>query len=366
MQKQLVFFLFFISFFGWSQAQVSVNDLIFDKTTHNFGTVFSNETALSAKYTFTNTSTNILYVNDVDASCGCTNPRVTKDTVYPGESASILAEFNPTGFFGHVTKHVYMRGNFTDAYQVELEFVADVQSEYNASKDQPYYKGQFGYLVLEKTDFSWGNILSNSQFTDTLKLINDGYHDITISKMVNTPQFATIRNLPLTLAPNTKSYLLLDVDLTKIDTVGSVYSFIQFATNDRFFPQKEISYNFNAVIDYTKMKKRHVRKAPHIFLSTNAIEMGEMYSGTIRTKKVTISNNGKSDLKLQRIDSDCTCALLEPRKRILKPGESVEVEVKYDSIHKKGVQVKRINIYTNDPINPLITIFVHATVKSKG
>lgn len=366
MQKQLISLFLFTFFWAGVLAQVAASDLVFDKKSHNFGSVFSNETALSAKYTFTNNGSNPLFINDVDASCGCTNPRVTKDTVYPGESASVFAEFNPTGFFGQVTKYVYLRGNFTDDYQVELQFVAEVQSEYSPAKDQPYHKGQFGYLVLEKTDFSWGNILSTSKFTDTLKLINDGYHDITISKMVSLSQFATIRNLPLTVAPGTKSFLLLDLDLTDIDTVGSIHRYIQFATNDRFFPQKEISYSFNAVIDFTKMKKRHVRNAPRIFLSTNAVEMGEMYSGTIRTKKVTISNKGKSNLKLYRIDSDCTCALVEPSKRIVKPGESMQVEVKYDSIHKKGVQVKRINLYTNDPINPLVTIFVHAAVKSKG
>jgi hypothetical protein len=160
--------------------------------------------------------------------------------------------------------------------------------------------------------------------------------------------------------------MLVDVDLTKLDTVGPLGGMVKLYTDDRFIPNKELTYSINYVVDYSKLKKREVKKAPRIYMSTNAIEMGEMYSGTVRKKKLTITNNGKSNLKLQRIQSDCTCTLLNPRKKVLKPGESVHVEVKYDSLYKNGTQVKRIKIYSNDPINPLTTIFVYATVKSRG
>jgi len=366
MNKRFAVIILLITYSSLSFAQVSIKDLVFESLTFDFGTVFSDETSLTANYSFTNNGENAFVVTDVDASCGCTNPRVTKDTILPGESAKILAEFSPKGFFGPTNKHVYLRGNFTDAYQVELEFTANVQSEYSANSDQKYYKGQYGYLVLEKSAFPWGNILNDAKFTDTLRIINDGYHDITIEKMAKKSPFIQFLNLPVTISPNKSGYLLLNVDLTKIDTVGSVFGQVKLITNDRFVPFKDIDYSFNAVVDYTKMTKRMVKKAPRIWMNTNAIEMGEMFSGTVRTKKVVISNKGKTNLKIQRIESDCTCTLLDPKKRILKPGEDVEVMVKYDSIHKEGMQVKRVKIYSNDPINPLTTIYVHANVKSRG
>lgn len=358
--------LLFTIFATFCSAQVSIKDLVFENLTYDFGTVFSNQFGLSANYTFTNTSTNAFIINNVDASCGCTNPRTTKDTVLPGESAKILAEFNAKGFFGKTTKHIYIRGNFIDAYQVELEFTADVKSEYNTNTDEQYYKGQYGYLVLEKNNFNWGNLRSTSMFTDTLRIINDGYDDIVIQKMAKSSAFLNFRNLPVSIAPNKSGYLLVDVDLSKLDTVGPMKGMVKLITNDLFVPFKDIGYSLNVVIDYSKISRRQARKAPRIFMSTNAVEMGEMFSGTIRSKNVVISNTGKSDLKIQRIESDCTCTLLTPRKRILKPGEEIEVTVKYDSIHKEGTQLKRVKLYTNDPINPLTTIFVYATVINRG
>lgn len=366
MYSRLFFIFLFTSSCFASLAQVSIKDLVFESITYDFGSVFSNQTNLTASYSFTNSGDRTFIIQEVDASCGCTNPRATKDTIFPGESAKILAEFNPKGFVGPTNKHIYLRGNFNDAYQVELSFDADVKSEYSATGDQKYYKGQYGYLVLDKSYFTWGNVRSKIRFTDTIRLINDGYNDINIKKMTTESSFLSIRNLPLKIKPNTSSYLLVDVDLSKLDTVGSLNGMMKIVTDDLFVPYKDILYSLNVVIDYTTLSKRKVRRAPRIFMNTNAIEMGEMFSGTIRTKKVIISNKGKTDLKLQRIDSDCTCTLLDPSKRILKPGEEVEVEVKYDSIHKEGVQVKRIQIYSNDPINPLTTIFVHATVKGRG
>ena len=353
-----------LSFLGhFCYAQVSIKDLIFKSLTYDFGTVFSDQSGLTASYSFTNGGSNPLYISGVDGSCGCTNARTTKDTVLPGESAKILAEFNAKGFYGPTNKHVYMRGNFTDGYQVELEFDADVKSE--QSTDAKYYKGQYGYLVLEKNLFNWSNVLNNAKFTDTLKILNDGYNNITIQKLAKKSTFLKFRNLPLTLSPNTRGYLLVDIDLTEIDTVGPIYGSVKLITTDLFVPFKDIDYSFNAVIDYSKMSKRKVRNAPRIFMNTATVEMGEMFSGAIRSKKVIISNTGKSNLKLQRIESDCTCTLIDPSKRILKPGENLEVTVKYDAVHKEGSQVKRVKIYSNDPINPLTTIFVYATVKGR-
>ncbi len=346
-------------------AQVSIKDLVFESLTYDFGAVFSNEVGLTASYSFINRSSNPLYVSGVDGSCGCTNARITKDTLYPGESAKVFADFNAAGFFGPTTKRVYLRGNFTDGFQVELEFKADVKSQYSADANQTYYKGQYGYLVMEKTFFDWGNIRSKAKFTDTLKVLNDGYNDITLQKLSKKSSFLKFRNLPLTLSPNTKGYLVVDVDLTQIDTVGPLFGSIKLITNDLFVPFKDIDYSLNVVIDYSKMSKRKVRKAPRIFMNTATVEMGEMYSGALRTKTVTLSNTGQSDLKLQRIQSDCTCTLLDPSKRILEPGEEIEVSIKYDALHKEGSQVKRVKIYSNDPINPLTTIYVYATVKGR-
>jgi hypothetical protein len=51
-----------------------------------------------------------------------------------------------------------------------------------------------------------------------------------------------------------------------------------------------------------------------------------------------------------------------PSNKIL-PGESIVTSVKYDSLFKEGKQSKLIKLYTNDPLNPIATLYVKAIVK---
>ncbi len=91
--------------------------------------------------------------------------------------------------------------------------------------------------------------------------------------------------------------------------------------------------------------------------------MGTMNSGSVRSKYITIKNSGKSTLNIRKIETDCSCAMLELPNNKLLPGDSVSTLVKYDSLFKKGKQSKLIKIYKNDPSNPILTLYVKAFVK---
>ena len=91
--------------------------------------------------------------------------------------------------------------------------------------------------------------------------------------------------------------------------------------------------------------------------------MGTMNSGSVRSKYINIKNSGKSTLNIRKIEADCSCAMLKLPKDKLLPGDSVSTLVKYDSLFKKGRQSKLIKIYTNDPSNPISTLYVKAFVK---
>jgi hypothetical protein len=91
--------------------------------------------------------------------------------------------------------------------------------------------------------------------------------------------------------------------------------------------------------------------------------MGTMNSGSVRSKKVTIMNTGKSILKIRKLEADCSCTVLKLPSNEILPGDSIETIVQYDSLFKKGKQSKLIKLYTNDPFNPIATIYVKAIVK---
>ena len=86
--------------------------ITFDKYTHNFGSFPENNATQKCTFTFTNTGSTPLVINQAVASCGCTEPKFTKTPVKPGEKGTIEVKYVGTGKFpGHFKKTITVRSN---------------------------------------------------------------------------------------------------------------------------------------------------------------------------------------------------------------------------------------------------------------
>ena len=362
MLKKFIKLFFFVLIPFASQSKVRMTDIVFNQRFHDFGIIYEEDGIVTAKYDFTNYANSSFIISNIDAACGCTNPRSSKDTFMPGESGQILAEFNPKGMVGKTKKWIYVRGNYEDGYQIELKFEAEIRSRYNRNNYE-YLRGEFGYLLSDKVKFNWGKRFENDQFNHTVEFTNDGYNDIIVSKVTSTAPFIIPPKLPITIPVGQKSNLIFSIDLSKIDTIGPISGYILFKTNDKFFPKKKTPYSLDLITNFNAWKRKELKNAAHIEFESKVIQMGSMSSGSVRSKKIIINNTGKSILNIRKIESDCSCTMLKlPTNKIL-PGGSLVTSVKYDSLYKKGKQSKLIKIYTNDPLNPIVTLYVKAIVK---
>lgn len=344
-----------------ASAQIKSTDIAFNSKSVDFGTIYVENGPVTAKYSFTNEGDTELIINKVEAACGCTHSRSSKDTIQPGESAEISAVFDPKGMLGDVKKWVNVYARMDDSYQIDLAFTATIAS-YENRNDGAYYRGQYGYLLVDKTRFFWGDRYLNQPFKDTVVLTNDGYNDITVKKLIKNPDFLQSTNLPITLKPGESKPMYFYVDSRLIDTVGGYYDDFQILTNDKFFKLKSMSYGMNFRTNFDSWKKRDIRKAGHLKLSTKSLNFGKVQSGAVRSTQISLTNTGKSPLRIKRIDTDCACALLKLDDKTIQPGESKVVVVKFDSLFKEGFQSKIITIYSDDPADPIQTLIVKAEV----
>ena len=95
MFKKFLKLLFFVLLPFFAQSKVKITDIVFNERIHDFGIIYVENGIVTAKYSFTNYGDSPFIINNIDAACGCTNPRSSKDTFMPGESGQILADFNP-------------------------------------------------------------------------------------------------------------------------------------------------------------------------------------------------------------------------------------------------------------------------------
>ncbi len=92
--------------------------LTFDETSHNFGVVAEEAGAITHVFEFTNTGDADLLITNVQASCGCTTPKWTREPVAPGAKGAITVTYSTSGRPGMFNKTVTVSNNSEAGKQV--------------------------------------------------------------------------------------------------------------------------------------------------------------------------------------------------------------------------------------------------------
>ncbi len=95
---------------GQSTAKSSNASIKFNNTSHSFGNIIEGQIARH-EFKFTNEGTEPLTLDNVSASCGCTTPKWPRETIAPGQSSVIVAEYNSQGRPGTFTKNIFVKSN---------------------------------------------------------------------------------------------------------------------------------------------------------------------------------------------------------------------------------------------------------------
>lgn len=109
-------------------------------------------------------------------------------------------------------------------------------------------------------------------------------------------------------------------------------------------------------------------KYPIIEAIPDFFDFGEIQYGETVKHTFIIKNSGEEVLEINRLSTSCACTSAEIGKKILNPGEEIDLFVTYNTglmtgAHAKGNQERIIYIKTNDPVNPQIEVIIKAYVK---
>lgn len=88
-------------------------------------------------------------------------------------------------------------------------------------------------------------------------------------------------------------------------------------------------------------------KMPKMVFSNSEEDFGTIVQGTSITKFYKFSNEGDADLIISSANGSCGCTIPKWPKTPIKPGQSGEIEVIFNSQGKKGTQTKKVYITAN-------------------
>ena len=84
-------------------------------------------------------------------------------------------------------------------------------------------------------------------------------------------------------------------------------------------------------------------------------------SGTVNDQ-FTLTNRGQKPLVIHKVEASCGCTTADLDKDTLATGESTQLDVKLDTQLKLGPVEKTIDVFSNDPNKPKLTLTLLADV----
>jgi hypothetical protein len=102
-----------------------------------------------------------------------------------------------------------------------------------------------------------------------------------------------------------------------------------------------------------------------VLIGEQTHEFGTLPQRHTGKKAWTVKNEGKGDLKLHMIRSTCSCTLAkfkDGKDAVVKPGESTEIALEFETRDNNGEYKKGAEIGTNDPVLPSFSLYVHGKI----
>jgi hypothetical protein len=105
------------------------------------------------------------------------------------------------------------------------------------------------------------------------------------------------------------------------------------------------------------LSAKEAEKMPVITFDTKTYDFGDVVEGERLSYAFKFKNTGKSNLIIYSSEATCGCTTSQPPKAPVRPGESGEITVTFNSQGQKGKVQKRILVGANTyPAETILTI----------
>lgn len=329
--------------------------IVFDKIDYDFGKIHEERGKVEATFYFTNMGKTPLVVEDVHTSCGCTVADYTKDTVRPNHMGFVKAIYDPSYRTGSFAKSVMVR-NSGFPQLTTLTIRGEVLPKPKGPED--WYPTLSGQMRFSTNHFAFGDVYNNRKDTLSVKFYNASEKTISLTGIYGGPSFVNIVPSAGEVAPGKYIKLTATLDGTKADDLGYIFEELRLYCTDTAAPEKRLYISANMLQYFPKLNKKDSAAAPHIVFSTLKHSWGEVKEETQLSTNIKVTNAGKKPLKILRTKASCGCTVTRLAKTTIAPGETVDMEITFDTRGRVGRESKTITVISNDPYhsNEVITV----------
>lgn len=345
--------------FIFAKAQNNGPLIKFEKTSHDFGEIKEADAHVAYTFEFTNNGTSVLIVQDVRVSCGCTTPEWTREPIKPGGKGFITAEFDPKNRPGSFNKSLTVISN-SNAQQIRIYIKGNVEPIARSIEEE--YPKAIGGLRFKYSIISFEVITKEKPVTKTFNVYNDTNGEISFKSDYKAPDHIKVKFSPQSLPPKTLGAIELIYDPREIKLLGYKTDFVEIKTDEWINSVKRFRIIASLEEYFTPMTSEELAQAPRLKIENPVHDFGTIRQGESVTANFVITNNGKEELNIRQTRATCGCTASKPEKSTLKPGESSNIKVTFNSTGRSGEQSKTIFVFSNDPTNPTQKMMIKAVI----
>ena len=333
------------------------NGLEFDKMVHNFGEIMHKSGPVSCSFTLKNTGSKPAVIYNVVSTCGCTDVKWTKEPIRPGQTGTVSVTYsNDEGaypFDKNLT--VYL----SDVKKPVILKVRGVSLE----KKRPVaelYPVHYGSLGLKEALIKGGNLEQGNVKSEAVMVANISNSPINVS-------FKNIsENLKISVSPNpipAQGTAEMSFTVTADRNLWGKNTYWTTPLVDGKAVKGPDGSDEIGIWAFTKenfdnMSDDERSKAARPMFDSSTWSFGKVKAGTVIHAEYTFKNQGKTPLKVHKIDVDSgKCSYDAIPDTAAGAMRTFKVDLDTSGM-PKGEVLTIVTLTTNSPLRPIVNLFI--------
>jgi len=326
----------------------------FDKTEFDFGKIKEKEGIATCRFSFKNEGKRPLIITQVQASCGCTTPSWSKDSILPGQNGFVDAAYNPEGRPGPFTKILTIFSN-ASVSSVNLFIKGVVLEEVPTKADR--YPRKLGQFRLISEYLQIGSVSPKEETTQQFEIYNDGKSSL--KPVVDSlPEGLSIKFEPTKVKKGQVGLMKITFSAKVFQQWGHLSIPVILKSGSKDEKGEPVFINALVEDEPVELEPDIQSKGPICTLPSESIKLGVWKVDQVASGNLRIKNTGQKALAIHKFEPSCGCLQVVELKNRIEQESYVDFPITLNSLGKKGNLGFQITIYTNDPVKPTQTIDV--------
>lgn len=344
MRYPLLLLVVFLSLASTLKAQ-QVEPITFSEKSFDFGNVKEVDGPITHEFTFTNNSQEPIHILNVKASCGCTTPAWTRDSIAPGNTGYIQAQYNPRNRPGVFNKSLTITTSIGETFRLYIR--GEVEPKVLTVEEK--LRTEMGGIRMKYPSVNLGKVYMNKPpAVQKYEIYNQTDKEIIFADEYAAPDHIKISFEPKTLPSKTVGNLVVTYDAAVKNDYGFMNDRISFQTNEPEDNVKELTV-YATIEDYfAPISPDELLEVPRLKIDNPVYDFGRLSNDKESKHQFVIKNTGQSDLTIKKISPNCTCVTGILSTEVIKPGQEAMLDVTFNPEGRRGNQQKSITLYSND------------------